>query len=221
MNNIRRTRDIVSIKRTIASNYDKFRSLSLFFHERKAVLDKIVSLPDDAIAQIANECREGGVRWRAFTKYMNKIEGALLTGEVIDKSADEERALDTIAGVPVADFIKIKETASGVNLSFETTGVYDVYAKMNRNGCFEVSGMNVTPATEFTVVNELNTFWEDRYSIALKSEAVSFAVSVEDPKTGKKGGALARIYVFRDGSLFVDDLAKYMDTSALTLWIAP
>ncbi|MBO5126863.1 MAG: hypothetical protein J6D10_04760, partial [Clostridia bacterium] len=152
---------------------------------------------------------------------MNKIEGAMLTGEVIDRSADEECALTDILGIPVADFIKIRETASGVNLSFETTGVYDVYSKMNRNGCFEVSGMNVTPATEFTVVNELNTFWEDRYSIALKSEAVSFAVSVEDPKTGKKGGALARIYVFKDGSLYVDDLAKYMDTSALTLWIAP
>ena len=109
----------------------------------------------------------------------------------------------------------------GVNLSFETTGVYDVYSKMNRNGCFEVSGMNVTPATEFTVVNELNTFWEDRYSVALKSDAVSFAVSVEDPKTGKKGGALARIYVFKDGNLYVDDLAKYMDTTALTMWIAP
>jgi hypothetical protein len=44
---------------------------------------------------------------------------------------------------------------------------------------------------------------------------------VEDPKTGKKGGAIARIYVFKDGSLYVDDLAKYMDTTALTMWIAP
>ena len=221
MNSIRRTRDIVSIKRTIASNYDKFRSLSLFFHERKAVLDKIVSLPDEEIARIANECREGGVRWRAFTKYMNKIEGAMLTGEVIDRSADEECALDGICGIPVKDFIHIHETASGVNLSFEVSGTYDIYAKMNRNGCFEVSGMNVTPATEFTVVNELNTFWEDRYSVALKSSGVSFAVSVEDPKTGKKGGACARIYVFQNGTLIIDDLSKYLDVSALTLWIAP
>lgn len=221
MNSIRRTRDIVSIKRTIASNYDKFRSLSLFYHERKAVLDKIVSLSDEEIAGIANECREGGVRWRAFTKYVSKIEGAMLTGEVIDKSADEECALTGICGVPVKDFIHIRETASGVNLSFEVNGVYDIYAKMNRNGCFEVSGMAVTPATEFTVVNELNTFWEDRYSLALKSEAVSFAVSVEDPKTGKKGGACARIYVFENGTLVIDDLSKYMDVSALTMWIAP
>ncbi|MGN1346276.1 MAG: hypothetical protein ACI4V1_05790 [Eubacteriales bacterium] len=221
MNNIRRTRDIVSIKRTIASNYDKFRSLSLFFHERKAVLDKIVSLPEEEIAKIAAECREGGVRWRAFAKYMNKIEGALLTGEVVDRSQSEDCAIPDIDGVPVKDFLHIHETPSGVNLSFEVNGLYDVYAKMNRNGCFEVSGMNVTPQTEFTVVNELNTFWEDRYSLALKSERLSFAVSVEDPKTGKKGGACARIYVFRDGTLTVDDLSKYMDTSALTLWIAP
>lgn len=221
MNNIRRTRDIVSIKRTIASNYDKFRSLSLFFNEREEVLDKIVKMSDEEIAKIATECREGGVRWRAFAKYMNKIEGEMLSGGVVDHSADEECALSEICGVSVADFVHIKETPYGVKLSFEVNGVYDVYAKMNRNGCFEVSGMNVSPNTEFTVVNELNTFWEDRYSVALKSEDVSFAVSVEDPKTGKKGGAVAKIYVFKDGTLTVDDLSKYIDTSALTLWIAP
>lgn len=221
MNNIRRTRDIVSIKRTIASNYDKFRSLSLFFNEREEVLNKIVGMPDEEIAKIAAECREGGVRWRAFAKHMNKLESSMLTGEVIDRSADEERALTEICGVPVGEFVRINETPCGVKLSFAVNGVYDVYAKMNRNGCFEVSGMNITPDTEFTAVNELNTFWEDRYSIALKGENESFAVSVEDPKTGKKGGAVARIYLFKNGELIIDDLGKYTDTSALTLWIAP
>ncbi len=221
MNNLRRNRDIVSIKRTIASNYDRFRSLGIFYHERGAVLDKIAGLPDEEIAKIAAECREGGVRWRSFAKYLNKIEGAMLTGEVVDMSQSDERAFTEICGVPAADFVKVKETASGVKISFAVDGAYDIYAKANRNGCFEVSGMGVTPATEFTLVNELNPFWEDRYSVALKSSSVSFAVSVEDPKTGKKGGACARIYVFENGALKIDDLAKYVDATALTLWIAP
>ncbi len=221
MENIRRSRDIVSIKRTISSNYDRFRSLGVFFNEREVVLDRIVAMSDEEIARIAAECREGGVRWRAFAKYMNKAEGAMLVGEVIDRSADEECAIAELCGVPIGEFVRIKETPCGVKLSFNVSGTFDVYAKMNRNGCFEVSGMNVTPETEFTVVNELNTFWEDRYSVALKSGEVSFAVSVEDPKTGKKGGAVARLYVFKNGELIIDDLGKYTDTTPLTLWIAP
>lgn len=221
MKNTRRLRDIVSIKRTIASNYDKFRSLGIFFHEREAVIDMISEMSDEEIAKIAGECREGGVRWRSFTKYVNKIENALMSGDPVDMSQSDECAFTELCGVPMADFIKIKETPSGVNVSFNVNGTYDIYAKANRNGCFEVSGMGVTPETEFTLVNELNPFWEDKYSVALKSEHFSFAIAVEDPKTGKKGGACARIYVLEDGKLRIDNLAKYMDVSALTLWITP
>lgn len=221
LNQLRRAGNIISIKRTISQNYDKFRSLSIFFNERKEVLEKITALSDDEISKIAQECREGGVRWRAFPKYMNKIEGAILTGEVIDKSNDEEPAVEGILGKSIAELINIRETPCGVNVSFNTSGKFDIYAKANRNGVFEAAGMNITPETEFTLVNELNPFWEDRYSLAVKSDAVSFAISVEDPKTGKKGGACARIYVLENGVLTVDLLSKYMDTSALTLWIAP
>ena len=74
--NLRRVRDIVSIKRTIWSNYDRFRTLGVFYLERNEVLDKICAMPEEEIAKIAAECREGGVRWRSFTKHMNKIESA-------------------------------------------------------------------------------------------------------------------------------------------------
>ncbi|MCR5681435.1 MAG: hypothetical protein K6G29_03190, partial [Clostridiales bacterium] len=78
MQNIRRVRDIVSIKRTIWSNYDRFRTLPVFYLERNEVLDAVAALPEEQIAEIAADCREGGVRWRSFVKYMNKIESALL-----------------------------------------------------------------------------------------------------------------------------------------------
>ena len=94
-------------------------------------------------------------------------------------------------------------------------------AKGNRNGTFEVSSMGITPDTTFTLVNELLPFWEDRYSVALKSENFSIALSAEDPKTGKKGSACVRIYVIENGKVTIDDLGKYMDTSMMTLWITP
>ena len=41
MQNIRRMRDIVSIKRSIWSNYDCFRTLPVFYLERNEVLDAV------------------------------------------------------------------------------------------------------------------------------------------------------------------------------------
>ena len=222
MENIRRVRDIVSIKRTIWSNYDRFRTLPVFYLERNEVLSAVAALPDEEIAKIAADCREGGVRWRSFTKYMNKAESALLGGrELVDFSQKEERLFDTVGGVPAGEFVKIRETASGAAVSFTVTGTFDLLQRGNRNGCTEIRGLGVTPETEFTVVNELLPFWEDRYSVALKSPALSFAVSAEDPKLGKKGSACVRLYVIEEDRVAVEDLGKYTDTAPLTLWITP
>ena len=99
--NLRRVRDIVSIKRTIWSNYDRFRTLGVFCSERNEVLDAVCAMGDEEIAKIAAECREGGVRWRGFVKVMTKVESALIGGrEIVDLTASDERAFDTIAGVP-------------------------------------------------------------------------------------------------------------------------
>lgn len=220
--NLRRVRDIVSIKRTIWSNYDKFRTLGVFYSERNEVFDAVCALPAEQIAQIAADCREGGVRWRGFTKYMNKIESALIGNrEIVDLSQSDERAFTTLAGVEAADFVKIRESASGVSVSFNVRGTFDLLQRGNRNGCFSVRGLNVTPETEFTLVNELLPYWEDRWSIALKSPSFSFALAAEDPKLGKKGSACARLYVLDETRAAVDDLGKYIDTAPLTLWINP
>ena len=222
MENIRRVRDIVSIKRTIWSNYDRFRTLPVFYLERNEVLSAVAALPDEEIAKIAADCREGGVRWRSFTKYMNKAESALLGGrELVDFSQKEERLFETVGGVPAGEFVRIREIASGAAVSFAVTGTFDLLQRGNRNGCTEIRGLGVTPETEFTVVNELLPFWEDRYSVALKSPALSFAVSAEDPKLGKKGSACVRLYVIEENRVAVDDLGKYTDTAPLTLWITP
>ena len=222
MENCRRARDMVSIKRVIWSNYDKFRTLGVFFVERKEVTDMIAAQDDETIARIANECREGGVRWRGFTKYMTKIENAVIGGrEIVDLSQTDEKALETVGGVAVSDFVRITEKPSGVSVSFNVSGRFDLLAKGNRNGVSDIKGIGVTPETEFTVVDELLPFWEDRYSVALKSDELSFAISAEDPKTGKKGSACVRIYVIEKDRVVIDDLGKYTDTSALTLWINP
>ncbi len=220
--NLRRVRDIVSIKRTIWSNYDRFRTLGVFYLERNAVLDAVCAMSDGEIAQIAADCREGGVRWRSFTKYLNKIESALLGNrEIADLGASDEKAFDTVAGVPAAEFVRIHESASGVAVSFNVTGTFDLLQRGNRNGCTEIRNLCVTPETRFTVVNELLPYWEDRWSVALKSGPLSFAVAAEDPKLGKKGSACARLYVMDDTRAAADDLGKYIDTTALTLWINP
>lgn len=222
MQNIRRVRDIVSIKRTIWSNYDRFRTLPLFYLERNEVLDAVAALPEEEIAKIAADCREGGVRWRSFVKYMNKIESSLLAGrEVLDWSQKEEPLFTTVAGVPASDFVKIEERASGAAVSFSVNGTFDLLQRGNRNGCAEIRGLHVTPETAFTVVNELLPYWEDRYSVALKSPALSFAISAEDPKLGKKGTSCVRLYVLDNTALRIDDLGKYTDTTPLTLWITP
>lgn len=220
--NNRRIRDIVSIKRTIWSNYDRFRTLGVFYLERNEVLDKIAALPEEEIAKIAQECREGGVRWRTFPKYLSKIETALIGGrEIIDLTQSDEKAFGVIAGMAVEEFVKPVETVSGVKVSFNIHGKFDVLSKANRNGCFEGKGMTVDPETEFTLVNELLPFWEDRYSLALKSENLSVALSAEDPKTGKKGSSCIRLYVIEGGAVRIDDLGKYLDTAGMTLWINP
>lgn len=222
MASIRRNRDIVSIKRTIWSNFDQFRTLGVFYLERNQVLAKIASLPDEDIAKIAAECREGGVRWKNFLNYLTKTETALLGGrEIMDLSRAEGKALTTAAGQEISGLIRIIDDPAGVRVAFNLTGTYDVLAKGNRSGTFEVSSMGITPDTAFTLVNELLPFWEDRYSIALKSETFSIALSAEDPGNGKKGSACVKIYVIEDGKIIIDDLGKYMDTSMMTLWITP
>ncbi len=222
MANLRRVGNIISIKRVIWSNYDKFRTLGVFFVEEKEVLDLIAAQDDETIARIANECREGGVRWRGFTKYMNKIESTLVGGrEIVDMSQSEERALTSVGGVPIEELVKVTEKPSGVAVSFNVTGKFDLLEKGNRNGVADIKNIGVTPETEFTVVDELLPFWEDRYSVALKSDELSFAISAEDPKTGKKGSACVRIYVVENDRIVIDDLGKYTDTTPLTLWINP
>lgn len=222
MANLRRVGNIISIKRVIWSNYDKFRTLGVFFVEKKEVLDLIAAQDDETIARIANECREGGVRWRGFTKYMNKIESTLVGGrEIVDMSQSEERALTSVGGVPIEELVKVTEKPSGVAVSFNVTGKFDLLEKGNRNGVADIKNIGVTPETEFTVVDELLPFWEDRYSVALKSDELSFAISAEDPKTGKKGSACVRIYVVENDRIVIDDLGKYTDTTPLTLWINP
>lgn len=222
MENKRRAKDMVSIKRVIWSNYDKFRTLDVFYIAKREVIDMIAAQDDETVARIAAECREGGVRWRGFTKYMNKIESAIIgEREIVDMSQSDERAIESIGGVPVADFVKIIEEPSGASVSFNISGTFDLLKKGNRNGVAEIHALGVTPETRFTVVDELLPFWEDRYSVALKGDALSFALSAEDPKTGKKGSACVRIYVIEDGRVVIDDLGKYIDTSALTLWINP
>lgn len=217
----RTERNIISIKRTIDQNYDKFKYIGVFYLEKNEVFKKIVSEPEETIAKIADECREGGVRWRMFSKYLNKLETALLDGaEIVDLSATEEK-IDGICGKPVAQFIRVAEKPDGIAVSFNVTGTFDCLLKANRNGRFSVRGLGVTPETEFTLVNELTAFWEDRYSVALRSETVSFAVSAEDSKTGKKGSAAIKLYLLEGGRLVIDDLGKYMDTSAMLLWINP
>lgn len=219
---MRRVRDVVSIKRTIWSNYDKFRTLGVFYLEKNAVLEKVLGESNENIARIANECREGGVRWRGFQKYLNKIEKALIgEREIIDLSKTEEKAIEAVADMSVAELVNIIEAPDGVKVSFNISGTFDVLCKGNRNGCFEVHGMGVTPNTEFTLVNELNAFWEDRYSVALKSEGFSVALSAEDPGTGKKGSACVRIYIIEGDRIIIDDLGKYIDTSSMTLWVNP
>ncbi|MBQ5355424.1 MAG: hypothetical protein IIU08_06095, partial [Clostridia bacterium] len=90
---LRRVRDIVSVKRTIWSNYDRFRTLGVFYLERNEVLDAVCALSDEDLHRVAEDCREGGVRWRSFTKYMNKAESALLGNrEIVDLSQSEEKA---------------------------------------------------------------------------------------------------------------------------------
>ena len=212
-------RNIISIKRTIWSNFDKFRTLGVFYLERNAVLNKVASLPEEEVAKIAGECREGGVRWRGFVKYLGKIEASLLgEREIIDMSQKSELAFDKNE---IKDLVTVRESASGVAVSLNLNGKFDILQKGNRNGCFELKNVTVSPETEFTLVNELLPFWEDRYSVALKSEELSVAISSEDPKTGKKGSACAKIYVIDEKRVRIDDLGKYIDTTALTRWINP
>lgn len=209
-------RSMMVIKRTIENNYDKWKTVGVFYLEKNAVLAEIASKSEDEIAKIADECREMGVRWRMFAKTLGAVEKRLLDGvEVIDLSQTEEK-------IPGADgLVSVYPQRDGVQVSFAVDGDFHLLGKMNRNGKYEIDHIRVTPETRFTVVNELLPFWEDRYSIALRSDADWYAISVEDPKTGKKGTACVKLYVRHGASLWIDDLGKYVDCTELLRWINP
>jgi hypothetical protein len=222
MTNLRTDRDIVTIKRTISLNYDKFRTLGLFYQERNEVLDRIASMGPESVSSAADECRDGGVRWRNFATHLRRIEKELIgEKELLDASQTEEKAFQDILGKPVSDFVSVHREIAGVSVSFDITGTFDVLTKSNRNGVTEIRNLGVSPETRFTLVNELNPFWEDRYSVSLKSRNVSFALAAENPKTGVKGSCCAKFYLITDNSIIIDDLSKYMDVGDLILWINP
>ena len=43
-------RDIITIKRTIDANYDKFKTVGVFFLEKNAVLQSVLALPEEEVA---------------------------------------------------------------------------------------------------------------------------------------------------------------------------
>ena len=220
--NSRTDRDIFAIKRTISSNYDRFKTLGVFFLEKSEVMKKIAGDGEEAVSRYAGECREGGVRWRNFVKHMNRAEKDLIAcREITDGSQTEEKVFSDVLGMPVGEFVRIRESAYGVSVSFSLTGTFDVLRKGNRNGISEAHGIGVTPETSFDLVNELYPFWEDKYSVALKSEEFSVALSAENPKLGKKGTCCAKLYVIDDSGIRIDDLSKYIDVTPLTMWINP
>ena len=209
-------RSMMVIKRTIENNYDKFKTIGVFYLEKNAVLAEIAAKPAEEIARIADECREMGVRWRMFAKTLGAFEKKVLDGvESIDLSQAEEK-------IPGADgLVTVYPQTDGVQVSFAVEGDFHILGKMNRNGKYELDHIRVTPETRFTVVNELLPFWEDRYSIALRAGTDWYAISVEDPKTGKKGTACVKLYVRHSDKLWIDDLAKYLDCTELLRWINP
>jgi len=214
-------RNVLTIKRTIENNTDKFKTLGVFFLEKNAVLQAVLQQSEEEIAKIAADCRENGVRWRMFAKVMRKAEEALLGGmEIRDLSLTEDKI--PLENTEWADSpVQVFPQPDGVQISFGVNGTFDVLGKMNRNGKYQISGVQVTPQTKFTVVNELLPFWEDRYSVALRGENLWMAVSVEDPKIGRKGLACVKLYVGQNGILYIDNLDKYTDVTEMLRWINP
>ena len=85
-------RSMMVIKRTIENNYDKFKTIGVFYLEKNAVLAEIAAKPTEEIAKIADECREMGVRWRMFAKTLGAFEKKVLDGvESIDLPQAEEK----------------------------------------------------------------------------------------------------------------------------------
>ena len=92
-------RSMMVIKRTIENNYDKFKTVGVFYLEKNAVLAEIAAKSEEEIAAIADECREMGVRWRMFAKVMGAFEKKLLDGvETLDLSQSEEKIPGGLAG---------------------------------------------------------------------------------------------------------------------------
>ena len=59
-------RSMMVIKRTIENNYDKFKTVGVFYLEKNAVLAEIAAKSEEEIAAIADECREMRLR-RSFS----------------------------------------------------------------------------------------------------------------------------------------------------------
>lgn len=149
----------------------------------------------------------------AIQQIINKVENSLLKGRnILDLSEETELLPEEAAKIAKAiqGYWQNNELIIKPNL----TGAFDFVQKSNRTTAIEIKSIKCTQASEFTLRSSFNLYWEERYSLAWRSDQFSLALLATSAARGGKGQARLLIKILLENSLYIDDLSKYIETEA-------
>lgn len=178
-----------------------FRHLSEFYSVPDLVL---ASVTKEDLGFLEQKGKDG------VSQVVSRLERKLMEHkEVIDLTTSEVALplpLKTWAEGLFAEEIN-GELAVYVGLS----GTYDLLIKSNRTSLSHLKQIQLTPASHVLLRSAFQLYWEERYSIALLGEEISYAIYTAPGESGGKGSARLLLKVLTSNALYVDDASKYIN----------
>lgn len=204
--------NISKIIQGLRYNYPKSNHFNdTFFNMKGYIVEKIL---DGTIPENIAKNLEKGENAHVQAAF-NFIDKQLIKGrEKIDLSFETEKAINGDVEEFLSSII-IKEDASDIKISFKKPLKADVYQYFGRGSSTEIKSMDITPNTEFSIRRKFNSYWEEGFGIAFRSDKFWLALKAEASGEGIKGMAMLKVIVYSDSSYIVDDAAKYFDVTPL------
>ncbi|GEM_PF-6844954 len=177
------------------------RYLSEFFSVPDLVL---ASLTKEDISFLEQKGKDG------VSQVVSRLERKLMEKkEVFDLTTSEEALplpLKTWAESIFSEEIN-GELAVYVGLS----GAYDLLIKSNRTSISHLKQIQLTPTSHLLLRSSFQLYWEERYSLAMLGEDISYAIYAAPGESGGKGSARLLLKILTPDALYVDDAGKYID----------
>lgn len=185
----------------IANNKCKFRSIDEFYDTREVVgryviQNQVIGKPS-ILAQ--------------------RVEKDILAGREIVDARLEQETLKAIRGFINMVGVTVERFPTEIGIRFGMPQIPAGYIKKGyRNNVEVVNDVIISPTTTFKFKSRFRLYNDESYSIAIITEPFNVSIGVGLGKLGIKGKAEAVIKLIDStNKLYIDDLSKYMDVSAM------